>query len=147
MIVSTIPGAKIWGPKAGDSWDKQLCRFLFSPRLSLGWRWGWGNCRGAVLFLWRWLRGALPVDATAEVWWTAVSQGVELPEFISQEVPQGCTANRAAEVRQKEVATGAGCWREMEGVVRVIPLCFHNGGEPWFLQNSRYKVYTFSVKC
>lgn len=80
------------------------------------------------------------MEATAEVWRTAVSQGVELPQFVSQEVPQGRTANWAAEVGQQEVATGAGCWREMEGFVRAIPLCFHDGGEPGFLQNSKYNV-------
>lgn len=138
---STIPGTKIWGSKAGDSWDMQLWGLLLSPWLSLRWRWGWGGRRAAVLFFWRRLRGwVLPVEGAAEVWWTTASQGVELPQLVPQEVPQGGASNGAAEAGQQEVATGAGCWREVEGVVRVIPLCFHDRGEPGFLQNSKYNM-------
>lgn len=78
------------------------------------------------------------MDATAKVGRTAASKGVELPQLIAQKVPQGGAANGAAEAGQQEVATGAGCRREMEGVVRGVPLCFHDGWEPGFLQNSKY---------
>lgn len=140
MIAVTIPGTKIWRSKAGDSWNKQLWRLLLSPWLSLGWSWGQGDGRDAVVFFRLWQRGrVLPMEATAEVWWTAASQGVELPQLVPQEVPQGGTANRAAEAGQLEVATGAARWREVEGVIWVVPFCFHDGGEPGFLQDSKYK--------
>lgn len=89
---------------------------------------------------WR-LRGqALPEEATAEVRRTAAPQGVELPQLVPQEVPQGGAANGAAEAGQQEVATGAGVWRQVEGVVLVIPLCLHDGGESGLLQNSKINV-------
>lgn len=69
-----------------------------------------------------------------------MSQGVELPQLIPQEVPQGRAANGAAEAGQLEIATGAGSWGEVEGVVRVITLCFHNRGEPGVLKNRKYNV-------
>ena len=85
------------------------------------------------------LRGqVLSVDATAKVGRTAASQGIELLQLITQKVPQGGAANGAAEAGKQEVATGAGCRREMEGVIRGVSLCFHNGWEPGFLQNSMY---------
>ena len=141
MIALTIPGTKIWGSKARDCWDEQLRWFLLGPWLSLGRSRGWGRSRGAVLSSrWR-LRGqALPEEATAEVRRTAAPQGVELPQLVPQEVPQGGAANGAAEAGQQEVATGAGVWRQVEGVVLVIPLCLHDGGESGLLQNSKINV-------
>lgn len=141
MIALTIPGTKIWGSKACDCWDEQLRWFLLSPWLSLGWSRGWGRSRCAVLsFRWR-LRGrALSEEATVEVWRTATPEGVKLPQLVPKEVPQGGAANGAAEAGQQEVATGAGVWRQVEGVVLVIPLCFHDGGEPGLLQNSQINV-------
>lgn len=79
------------------------------------------------------------MEATAEVGGAAASQSVELPQLISQQVPQGRTANGAAEAGEQEVATGAGGWREVEGVVWVIALGFHYGGESGFLQDRKYE--------
>lgn len=86
-----------------------------------------------MLFFRRWLRGALSEEAAAKVWRTAASQGVELPQLVPQQVPQGGAANGAGEVGQQEVAAGAGGWRQVEGVVRVISLGFHNRRKPGFL--------------
>lgn len=55
----------------------------------------------------RWLGGwALAPMTTAEVWRAAAAQGVELAQLVAQQVPQGGTANGAAEAGQEEVATG-----------------------------------------
>ena len=86
-----------------------------------------------MLFFGRQLWGrALSVDGTTQVGGTAASQSVKLPQLVPQEVPQRGAANRAAEARQQEVSAGAGSRREGE-VVRVIPLCLHDRGEPRFL--------------
>lgn len=83
---------------------------------------------------------ALTDEATAEIWGAAASQSVELPQLVTQQVPQGRAANRAAEAGEQEVTTGAGGWREMEGVVCVVALGFHDRRESGFLQNRKYKI-------
>lgn len=84
--------------------------------------------------------------ASAEVRRTAAAQGVELLQFITEKVPQGCAANWAAEAGQQQVATGGDCGREMERVFRAIPRCFHDGGEPGFLWGKEEQIQCGALK-
>lgn len=80
------------------------------------------------------------MDAATQAGGTAVSQGVELAQLVPQQVPQGRAADRAAEVGQQQVASGAGGWREVEGVVRGIAFCFHDGRQPRLLLGQEDRI-------
>lgn len=114
-----LPGTEVWGPEAGDSWDQQLPGLQLHVALHLARRQGRRRRQVAGVFSLRrrlWRHG-LTVDAAAEARGTAVSQGVELPQLVPQQVPQGRAADGAAEVGQQQVAAGTRGWGEVEGVV------------------------------
>lgn len=132
MLFPALPGAQIWGSEARDRRYEQFGGFALGVRPSMDG--GRGKRGGVVLLLGRRLRGRdLAVEAAAEVRRAAVPEGVELLQLVPQEVPQGGPTHRAAKARKQEVAAGAGRRREVERVVRGIPHCFHDGGEPGFL--------------
>lgn len=93
----------------------------------------------------------LAVDAAAQARGTAVSQGVELPQLVPQKVPQGRAADGAAEVGQQQVPAGARGRGEVEGVVRGVALCFHDGRQPGLLLKAQNrtvkKKITIKDKC
>lgn len=80
------------------------------------------------------------MDAATQAGGTAVSQGVELPQLVPQQVPQGCAADRAAEVGQQQVAAGAGGWGEVEGLIRGVAFCFHDGRQPGLLLGQQDRI-------